>query len=248
MSVRSLVRTAAVAALVAALAPTAARSQVFNFGAMNGVGNLGTSEVFTLLGYGSVTATASTGWVLWAKSDGYGETGLGLCANGHVTHHVGRADTCNNDREIGNGGGFLTLDMSGLLAGVTPVGFELSSVQNGEHYSYQSGSSCGSLGAGGSGSTPNDGNATSNGTQAGGGNANPFLWGALASTTRCLEFDPVASYSDERTYYNNGDYSVMSLVVKGDPSVVPEPATMTLMAMGLVGMAGASFRRRRTAA
>ena len=254
MRYRSVVTLALAAALAGVATPTSLRAQTFLFGTMNGTGDLGTSETFNLGVWGSIFATASSGYDLWAKNGGYGETGLGLCKTSSITTHNGVKscnETGNTDTEIGNSAGYIRLALT-VNAPFPPEWFELSSVQPGESYGFRVGTNvnCGNLGSQTTGTGPNDGNPAVIGAQSGGDSHDPFAYRALAATVRCVEIDPIWSQfnggEEEGGSQSGGDFLLYSLTM--DPpaeSVTPEPATMTLMATGLIGMAGAARRRRK---
>jgi hypothetical protein len=170
------------------------------------------------------------------------EKGLGLCDVGthNGTTSCAYGSNSGSSYEIGdiprNVGGWLTLDFSGLSVGLQSVVLaSLSHNADYAHYYTKTSGSCTS----GSGWTDR-GTVTDNNSD-----AIFTLTGSAVTGAECIKFASDNTGAWHATDY--GDYLVQS-VWTGAPnlSVSPEPAAMTLLATGLVALAGASRRRRRT--
>jgi hypothetical protein len=229
----SLRRSLVYAVAVVVAAPTVARADdVWDFVKLAGTnGVLGQSFLFTNGSLGSIRAFTSSGFRVTSK--GYNvpipneEKGLGLC--------IWNGSRCDSGDEIGdfNSTGILYLDLTGLI-GSTPLSLFLASVQAGEGWNvaFSSSATCTtgtSFGAPSSGAGPNSG-----------------AWGVnlgIASSVTCIKFTPVDNGA------GGEDYLLQSLTtVQGGGSteeVVPEPATMGLLATGLLSLGGAGRIGRR---
>lgn len=236
-------RFATVAILLAVSTPVVARAQnVWDLVALGATGGaLGTTRIFTNGLFGSITGTVTNvADNLYAKDFGQpltdGEHGIGLCqATGSQDDDEFKSDCKGRSSfEIGDYGSDGILFKVSLNSGYLLSGFTLSSAQAGEKWKvgYKTTATCNT-------STVFSTFYTGTGPTRG----SDFV--DQSSTANCFEFLP-----------NGGtggmDYLVESFTTIRDgggtpQSVVPEPATMTMLATGLVGIAGAQRRRRRKA-
>lgn len=238
-------------ALAAALAlgalPAFARAQAitWDLAQISGDGNLGTSYVFNLFdgtdSYGSVRAFTTAGpfgcgefSVCYYEVNGQGfgapgdkATGIGVAECGYLFDIApegcegGAIGQGNNQR--------LWLDLSGLNPGVTVTGFELSSVGANTDWGAKFKDNSTTCDAGFdsfspavSGTGPNDGKH--------------FVYEPVPDETACIKFIP-----------GSGNFLLQSITTEGAGSplsTVPEPASITMLGAGLVGLAGMRRRRR----
>ena len=233
---RSLAGAALAIGLLATVQPGQANAQtVWDLSQLAGSGGfLGSSHTFLNGLIGGVTAySLGSGISLYAKDFGSplsdAEKGLGVCKN---TANAGtNCSGDNSDHEIGDfEGDGIVLDLN-LNPGFKLDGFRLGSVQAGEGWGvfYMTSATCNA-------STNFSSASEISGTGPSTGEFRDLTGFGTADCFKFIEPGP-------------NDFLLQSLTTESgggrleDP--VPEPGTMSLLAFGIVGMAGAARRRRK---
>ncbi|HEY1469720.1 MAG TPA: PEP-CTERM sorting domain-containing protein [Candidatus Acidoferrum sp.] len=183
------------------------------------MGDLGSATNTYMLDGVPIVATAFNGGDLFGKSAGLNEQGVGLAGDPSGQHEIFAA--------IGGAPqSYIQLDLGALIAaGFTNIMFEIGSTQGVENWQV---TACATAGTAGMGPCAANGSTLT-------GTAQTFQLAPanLSATDHFLDISA-----------NNGNV-LLEQIAATAPATTPEPSSLGLLVVGLLGFAGLSFRRRR---
>lgn len=183
-------------------------------------GDLGSAMWTYMLDGVPIVATAFNGGDLFGKSAGLNEEGVGVAGDPSGQHEIFAIAGAPQD--------YIQLDLGALIAaGFTNIMFEIGSTQGVEHWQV---TACATAG------TPGAGPCAPNGS-------------TLTGTAQTFQLAPSnLSASDHflDISANNGNV-LLEQIAATAPTTTPEPSSLGLLLVGVLGFAGLSFvRRNRT--